>query len=63
MLADRVGVVEGIVGDLAHGHIPNIPQELGLQAEWKHNRKGLSTKIIAGTILICAAVSYLRRSD
>src|SRR5919202_4267388 len=39
MLADRVNVVEGVLVDLRHGHVPNIVAELGWKAEWKHNRK------------------------
>lgn len=57
MLADRIGVVEGIVGDLAHGHIPNIPAELGVRAEWKHNRKNLVMGILATTVLLSAVAS------
>jgi hypothetical protein len=46
MLADRVGVVEGIVDDLRHGHVPNIVDELGWKAEWKHNRIGLVGRLL-----------------
>src|SRR5919202_3605646 len=35
MLADRVGVVEGVVDDLRHGHIPNVFGEAGGKAEWQ----------------------------
>ena len=45
LLADRVQMVEGIVGDLKSGHVPNLWKELGYSAEWKHNRKGLITKL------------------
>ena len=62
MLADRVGVVEGIVGDLAHGHIPNIPGELGIKAEWHHNRKNLVLGLLVGAAVISAA-TYLRKKD
>ena len=44
MGADRVNVVEGLVGDLAHGKVPNIPAEMGARAEWRHNKKGLLAK-------------------
>lgn len=44
MGADRINVVEGVVADLAHGRIPNIPAEMGIRAEWQHNRKGLAVK-------------------
>ena len=64
MLADRVGVVEGIVSDLARGHVPNIFGELGWKAEWKHNRKSLVTKIAVGAAAV-GIVAYLlgRRGD
>jgi len=62
MLADRVGVVEGILGDFAHGRVPNIPGEMGVKAEWKHNRKGLAAGLLIGAALTTAAVVYLRRS-
>jgi len=55
MLADRVNMVEGMIGDIAKGHIPNIAKELGLGAEWKHNKRSFLTKsIIAGL-----AVSFI----
>jgi hypothetical protein len=64
MLADRIGVVEGVVDDLAHGHVPNIFGELGLKAEWKHNRKNFVTKLLIGAAIASAAVIYLRgRND
>ena len=65
MLADRVGVVEGVLDDLTHGHIPNIFSELGWKAEWKHNRKSLVTRVAVGAVLASAAVAYLssRRGD
>src|SRR3712207_5717299 len=62
MLADRIGVVEGILGDLAHGHVPNIPGELGVKAEWHHNRKNLVTGLLVGAAVISAA-AYLRNKD
>jgi hypothetical protein len=45
MGADRVNMVEGLVEDLARGKIPNIPKEIGLPAEWRHNKAGLTRKI------------------
>ena len=61
MLADRVGMVEGVVGDLAHGHVPNIFGEMGWKAEWKHNRKSLMTRVLVGAVITSVAVAYLRR--
>lgn len=56
LLADRVNVVEGIVDDLKHGHIPNIFAEKGWKAEFKHNPKGLATKILVTAAV--ATVAY-----
>ena len=60
MLADRVGVVEGILEDLTRGRVPNIFAERGWKAEWKHNRKSLVTRVLIGAVLASAAVVYLR---
>jgi hypothetical protein len=60
MLADRIGVVEGVLEDLAHGHVPNIFGELGWKAEWKHNREGLVTKVLIGAVVASVAVAYFR---
>ncbi len=58
LLADRVNMVEGIVDDLVHGHIPNIWAEKGYNAEWKYNKKGLVIKV-ATTAAVVFAVSAL----
>ena len=60
MLADRVSVVEGVLSDLKHGHVPNVFAERGWKAEWKHNRIGLVRRILVRVVLISAAVAYLR---
>jgi hypothetical protein len=52
LLADRVNVVEGLVDDLAHGHVPNIYKEMGGPSEWRHNRHGFMRKaVIAGGVV------------
>lgn len=61
MLADRVGVVEGVADDLAHGHLPNLLGELGAKAEWKHNRKQLVTRVLVAAALVGAAVCLRRK--
>jgi hypothetical protein len=65
MLADRVSVVEGVLSDLKHGHVPNVFAERGWKAEWKHNRIGLVRRILVRVVLISAAVAYFssRRAD
>jgi hypothetical protein len=60
MLADRVSVAEGVLGDLKHGHVPNIFAELGWKAEWKYNRSSLVRRILVRVVLITAAVAYFR---
>ncbi|WP_230679894.1 hypothetical protein [Pontibacter sp. 172403-2] len=61
LLADRVNVVEGIVDDLVHGHIPNIFAEKGYKMEWKYNRKSLLQKMAVGAAVATAAVVLLSR--
>jgi hypothetical protein len=65
MLADRVSVVEGVLGDLKHGHVPNTFVERGWKAEWKHNRTSLVRRILVRVVLVSAAVTYFssRRAD
>ncbi len=60
LFADRVNVVEGLLDDLAHGHVPNVFAEMGLAAEWKYNRAGFVRKAaIAGAV--AATLVYLAR--
>jgi hypothetical protein len=64
MGADRINVVEGVVQDLARAKIPNIPAEMGARAEWKHNKKGLVTKIaVMAAIGVAAAALLSRKGD
>ena len=65
MGADRVNMVEGLVEDLARARVPNIPKEMGVPAEWRHNKTGLAKKVgvaalIGGGIF---ALTQLRRRD
>jgi hypothetical protein len=61
MLADRVNMVEGVLDDLARGHVPNVFGEMGWRAEWRHNRKSLVTRVAVGAALASAAVVFLTR--
>lgn len=56
MGADRINVVEGVVQDVARGRFPNIPAELGIRAEWTHNKRGLAAK--AGTTVAIGMVLW-----
>jgi hypothetical protein len=50
--ADRINVVEGIVSDLAHPRIPNIPADMGIRSGIEHNKPGLAKK--AGVLALLA---------
>ena len=57
MLADRIGVFEGIIDDFKHGHVPNIFAERGWTAEWKYNREDFVKKVAVGAIITSAVVA------
>ena len=59
VIADRINVVEGIISDLFHGHIPNIFSERGWQAEWKYNRKGFIQNVVIGAAVTAGVVVLL----
>lgn len=61
IIADRVNVVEGIVDDLKHGHVPNIFAERGMKAEWKYDPKGLLLNIGMGVVAGTAVLALLFR--
>jgi hypothetical protein len=64
MAADRVNMVEGLVEDLGRGHIPNIPKEMGVPAEWRHNKAGLIKKMAVAAVIVggTAGLVMARRS-
>lgn len=51
MGADRINVVEGLLDDLAHARIPNIPAEMGIRSELQHNKRGLAKKAAVGSVV------------
>ena len=59
LLADRIGVYEGVVHDLKRGHIPNLLIERGIVAEWKYNRKQLVKKTVVNTLITTAAIALI----
>lgn len=63
MAADRIGVAEGYVEDLARGHIPNVFAERGWRAEWKHNRASLLLRIGIGLAIIGAVAAYVELEE
>ena len=56
LAADRVNMVEGLVSDLAHGHVPNLWKEIGGPALLKHDPKGTARK--AAVIGLVAAGAW-----
>jgi hypothetical protein len=61
--ADRVNVVEGVAQDLSRGKIPNVLGEMGIKAEWEHNKAGLVQKAVVATAVAGVAYLLLRRRD
>jgi hypothetical protein len=61
--ADRINVVEGVIEDLAQGHVPNILGEMGIKAEWQHNKAGLAKKVAIAGAVGAAAYYLLKRRD
>jgi hypothetical protein len=62
MGADRVNVVEGLVGDIASGRVPNIPGEMGAGSELAHNKRGLVKKtVVVSGIAALGYVAWKRR--
>lgn len=60
LAADRVNVVEGVAEDLGKGRVPNVLAEMGIKAEWQHNKAGLVKKVaIAGAVV--GTLAYLMR--
>jgi hypothetical protein len=62
LVADRVNVVEGVLDDLAHGHVPNIFAEKGYKVEWKYDRTGLIIKLATAAAIVGGAVVLLSKS-
>lgn len=60
LLADRIHMGEGLVQDVACGHIPNIYAEMGGPAELRHNPAGFARKVAAGALMVGLLV-YARR--
>lgn len=63
VMADRIGVVEGILDDLRKGIFPNIFAEKGWKAEWKYNRKGLIAKLATTVLVTTAVIGWMSLSE
>ncbi|MEZ0610933.1 hypothetical protein ACAW74_20645 [Fibrella sp. WM1] len=62
VVADRINVVEGIIDDLMHGTVPNIPKEKGLKADLEVNQTGLATKVLVTALIATAVVGLFAYS-
>ncbi len=62
LLADRINMIEGVVSDLAHGHIPNLIAEKGYKTEWKYGRARLITKLATTAAVIGGVVALVALS-
>jgi hypothetical protein len=56
LFADRINVVEGVFQDLGRGRIPNIPAEMGIRAELRHNRAGFYRKMAFLSFVVLASI-------
>ena len=59
--ADRINVVEGVLQDLGRGKIPNIPAEMGIRSELKHNKSGFAKKVAVAAALSAVVILLSRR--
>lgn len=59
VLADRIGVYEGILEDLFQGRLPNVIKERGWDSEWKYNRKNFVMKAAAVAAVAAVVVGVL----
>lgn len=58
ILADRINMIEGIIDDIKHGHIPNIIAERGWTAEWKYNKKNVIKNVAIGVFVVSALIAF-----
>jgi hypothetical protein len=54
-------MVEGIVDDLRHGHVPNVLGEMGIRSELRYNPAGLVRKALITTVVVGGVMALLNR--
>ncbi len=59
--ADRVNVIEGVIDDLSHARLPNIPAEMGIKSELRFNKLGFAKKAAIGAGLAGLAIALRAR--
>lgn len=63
LAADRINMMEGLFQDLGKGIVPNIPKEMGVRAEWTHNKTGLIKKgLVLAAVSAVVFAAYRNRS-
>lgn len=62
MGADRINVVEGVLQDLGRGKLPNIPGEMGIRSELRHNKAGFAKKVAVAAALGAVLYGLSRRN-
>ncbi len=60
ILADRIGIAEGVLDDLKHGHVPNVFAEAGLKADWTYARPTVIRRVLVASALGFGALVYSR---
>ena len=63
LLADRINVVEGVIDDIVHGHVPNFYGEKGWKSDFKYNKKGFAQKVFLRVAIVSAIGMYLYRKN
>ncbi len=56
VLADRVGVYDGLLEDLFQGKLSNLIKERGWDSEWKYNRKNFVLKAATAVAAVTAVI-------
>lgn len=59
VLADRIGVYEGLLDDLKKGYLPNIFKERGYNAELKYNKKNFLLKTAVTAAVTAGVIALL----
>ena len=66
MLADRINVAEGVLGDLGRGRLPDLVEEFGLKARWKSavpSSRAAAAVLVGGGLLVSAYLIARRRDS
>lgn len=61
LLADRINVLEGLVSDLMHGRVPQVLDEMGLNAQWRQHRERALRAVAGLAAIVLAIIALLRK--